>query len=118
MIAIRGAITVDVDTPEQVFEATTTLLSNIFEKNDVQISDVIAVHFSQTEDVLSAYAAKAARGMGLVNAALFSALEPPVVGSLRKCIRVMVQIETEKKQAEAKHVYLRGATVLRPDLTR
>ena len=39
-----------------------------------------------------------------------------VEGSLEKCIRVMVTAENGEKQKDAKHVYLRGAKVLRPDI--
>ena len=39
-----------------------------------------------------------------------------VENSLKMCIRAMVMVETDKKQNEMKNVYLKGATVLRPDL--
>ncbi|MNH43822.1 Chorismate mutase AroH [compost metagenome] len=47
---------------------------------------------------------------------LMCALEIPVAGSLPKCIRLMVQVNTDKSQREMKHVYLNGAQMLRPDL--
>lgn len=39
-----------------------------------------------------------------------------IEGSLKKCIRVMVTAENGKTQKEAKHVYLGGAKILRPDI--
>jgi chorismate mutase len=42
--------------------------------------------------------------------------EVDVPGSLRKCIRVMMHIETEKMNEELKYIYLREAKVLRPDI--
>ena len=41
-----------------------------------------------------------------------------VEGSLRKCVRVMVTVEGDYRRDNLKHVYLRGAEVLRPDLKR
>jgi chorismate mutase len=43
-------------------------------------------------------------------------LEIPVPGRLERAVRVMLQINTTKRQEEIRHVYLRGAVVLRPDL--
>jgi chorismate mutase len=42
--------------------------------------------------------------------------EIPVPGRLERAIRVMLQLNTDKRQDEIRHVYLRGAVVLRPDL--
>jgi len=39
-------------------------------------------------------------------------------GSLQKCIRVHMEVESDKRQKDANHVYLNGAEVLRPDLKR
>nr|NIP85159.1 chorismate mutase [Planctomycetales bacterium] len=39
-----------------------------------------------------------------------------VPGSLPRCVRVLIHWNTEKPQAEIRHVYLRGAASLRPDL--
>ena len=47
--------------------------------------------------------------------ALMDALEIDVPGALEKCIRVMLLIDTENK-IDKKHIYLRGAKRLRPDL--
>jgi len=38
-----------------------------------------------------------------------------VPGKLGMCIRVTLHINTEKAQRDIRHVYLRGATVLRPE---
>jgi chorismate mutase len=44
-------------------------------------------------------------------------VEIPVQGSLPRCIRFMVQVNTDKSQSEIKHVYLNEAKRLRPDLS-
>jgi chorismate mutase len=38
-----------------------------------------------------------------------------VAGSLEKCIRVILHVNTPKLQSEMQHVYLQGAKNLRPD---
>jgi len=40
-----------------------------------------------------------------------------VPGGLERCIRVLVHVNTSVPQNAIQHVYLEGATVLRPDLT-
>ncbi|MOA63543.1 Chorismate mutase AroH [compost metagenome] len=49
---------------------------------------------------------------------LMCSLEVPVAGSLPLCIRLMVMTNTEKKQDEIVHVYLKEAMRLRPDLSK
>jgi chorismate mutase len=34
-----------------------------------------------------------------------------------RCLRVLLLVNTIRSQADIRHVYLRGAEVLRPDLT-
>jgi chorismate mutase len=41
-----------------------------------------------------------------------------VEGSMEKCVRVTVMVESDKKQKNAKHVFLGEAQNLRPDLKR
>jgi chorismate mutase len=47
---------------------------------------------------------------------MMCAREIPVMGSLQLCIRVLIHWNTDKAQDEIKHVYLRDAVKLRPDL--
>ena len=41
--------------------------------------------------------------------------ELDVPGSLRKCIRILVNWNTTKTAAEIRHVYIKGASKLRPE---
>ena len=43
---------------------------------------------------------------------LMCALEVPVKGSLEKCIRLMLHVNTDKTQQEIEHVYLGRAQAL------
>lgn len=112
MKAIRGAVTVAADTPEEIRGAVDSLLSEIRKRNKINVEDIVCIMLSSTGDITSLYPAKAARECGFV-CPLFSSLEPPIKGSLPLCIRAMVLAETDI----AVPVYLRGAAVLRRDLT-
>src|SRR5664279_5482675 len=63
--AIRGATTIDDDTPESITERVVALLSRIMERNGLVEEDIISILFTATEDVVSAFPAAAARSMGL-----------------------------------------------------
>jgi chorismate mutase len=49
---------------------------------------------------------------------LICAREIPVVGALPKVVRVMVHAYSERSHAEIKHIYTRGAEVLRRDIAQ
>ena len=114
---IRGAITISADTKENVLSATHELLDAILVANpELRSNDIASALFTTTEDVSSAYPALAARQIGWDAVPMLCAREIPVPGSLPMCIRVLIHWNTDKEQKEIKHIYLRGAKVLRPDL--
>jgi chorismate mutase len=114
--ALRGATTIDVDTPEHITERVVTLLTTMFERNDVDHDDLISMIFTATADIHSMYPATAARSIGLGDVPLLGAQETVVDGGTPNCIRVMVHLTTERSRAELHHVYLEGAVGLRDDL--
>ncbi|MDA8365855.1 MAG: chorismate mutase [Actinomycetota bacterium] len=114
--AIRGATTVDADTPEQIEERVVALMTTVLERNGVHEDDIISILFTATEDVVSMFPAAAARTMGLGAVPLMCARELSVTGSVPRCIRVMVHVETDRPREEIHHVYLEGARGLRDDL--
>lgn len=114
--ALRGATTVDVDEPEEVRARTIELLTTLFERNDLSTDDVISILFTCTEDLKSLPPAAGARGFGLTDVPLLCAQEMPTEGGLDRCIRLMLHVDTEVDRAELRHVFLRRATTLRPDL--
>ncbi len=115
--AIRGATAVDVDEPEAVKAATRELLACIVERNGVGPDDLISAVFTVTGDLTSTFPAHAAREMGWTDVPLLCALEIPVPGALARCVRVLLHVMSDRPRAAVQHVYLRGAVVLRPDLT-
>lgn len=115
---IRGAITVEADEPELILEATEELLVTILEANDIESFEPIAgIFFTTTPDLTSTFPAEAARTLGMNMVPLLCHQEIPVPGRLPRAIRVMVQVNTTKRQQDMKHIYLREAVGLRPDLT-
>jgi chorismate mutase len=114
---IRGATTVERDEPELVLEATRELLEAMLRENDITDFEVIAaIFFTTTHDLTSTFPAEAARRLGMNMVPLICNLEIPVPNRLPRAVRVMMQVNTQKSQREMKHVYLRGAVSLRPDL--
>lgn len=115
-IAIRGATTVSENTSISILSATKELLLEIERLNNINRENVVSIIFSSTKDLDKVYPARAARELGYTNAGLMCFNEMEVENSLNKCIRVMFFYKSKKTQKNAKHIYLKGAKVLRPDL--
>lgn len=117
---IRGAITVEHNTADEILEATRSLLETIVERNALSADnlrhDMVSIIFTMTKDLDALYPAVAARHMGWTNVPLLCMQELAIEGSLKRCIRVLVHWNTDRMQSEMRHIYLGGAQVLRPDL--
>ena len=98
--SIRGAITADSNTREDILLNTRQLLKEMIELNEVKIEDIVSILFTATKDLDAAYPAVAARELGIVDASLMCAQEMYVKGSLEMCLRVQMDIHTEKKQSD------------------
>ncbi len=116
MTVIRGATTIEKDCKEEISVAVKELLDEVFSANSLQKEDVSAFVFSLTSDVHSYHPAKAARECGYDFAPLFATIEPEIDGGLKLCIRLMLLTELTSKNA-VKHIYQRGAKVLRKDIS-
>lgn len=116
---VRGAITVEHNEEKEILEATNELLNQIILENGIVPDEIASVFVTVTEDLTATFPARAIRQMeGWELVPLMCSVEIPVEGALPRCIRLMVMINTEKKQNEVKHVYLRDAMRLRPDLSK
>lgn len=115
--ALRGAITVDTNTREEILAGTTLLLNEVIERNNLIQDDIVSIIFTVTADLDAVFPAVAAREAGLTQVSLMCMQEIPVKGSLPKCVRILLHFNTDKKNSELNHVYLKGAAVLRPDIT-
>ena len=115
---IRGAITVEKDDVIEISCATIELLKEMLSANDVAPKDISNVIFTMTADLKSVYPAKAAREhiSGFDRVPMMCTQELYIENSLKKCIRILMTINTEKEQSEIRHIYLREAKKLRVDL--
>ncbi len=117
MRGIRGAITVDENSREQIRQAAQLLVTEILSLNKLHADDLGAIIFSTTEDLTTAFPTSAVRELPELRLVpLFDTREPAIENSLPLCIRVLILAEVDKPQNEICHVYLGGAKNLRPDL--
>jgi chorismate mutase len=82
----------------------------------LQTEDIASAWFTVSDDIVSAYPALAARQIGWDQVPMMCAREIPVPEGLPLCIRVLIHWNTDREQRAVKHVYLREAAKLRPDL--
>ena len=114
--ALRGATTVDRDDPVLIRSRVQELLEALLEDNDITPPEIISAVFTATPDLVSEFPAHAARRYGWDDVPLLCAQELPVPGSLPRCIRVLLHVETTRPRSEMKHAYLHEAVLLRQDL--
>jgi chorismate mutase len=112
---VRGAITVDANTPDAILAATREMLSALIDANGIDAQDVGGVFFTTTVDLNAEYPAVAARQLGWMDAAILCGHEMTVPGGLPRVVRVMVMWNTTRRPHEIQHVYLGDAQHLRPD---
>ncbi len=116
--AIRDATCLTADEIGEMTDAVVELLTAIMEKNSLTKDDLISVLFTATPDLHCAFPAAAARQLGMGDVPLICAQELDIDGALPRVIRVMVHANSEKTLGEVKHIYLRGAEVLRQDIAQ
>jgi len=115
---IRGATVAAANEACAIVVATRELLEQIVAVNGVAADDLAAVIFTTTPDLDAAYPARAARELGWLHTPLMCTQEMQVVGSLPRCIRVLMLWNTELSPEAIRHVYLSEARTLRPDLMK
>jgi chorismate mutase len=114
---IRGATTVDANTRDAILQATTELLAALIEANGIQADDVASAFFTTTPDLTAEFPALAAReSFGWSHVALMCGHEMNVPGSLPMALRILLHVNSSRKPAELKFIYLRGAKALRADV--
>lgn len=114
---IRGATTIAENSVAAIQEGVTELLDEIEAHNQFEGEDIICVFFSATSDLDAIFPAAIARkrpGWNLVP--LLDLQQMHVPGSLERCIRILIQVNSLYPQSAMIHRYLRKAKNLRPDL--
>lgn len=114
--ALRGATTVEVDEADHLADRVVELVTEMLERNRVEHDALISIIFTATEDLTSTFPATAARRIGLGDVPLICARELAIEGSMPRCVRVLMHLETELARDEMRHVYLHDARSLRDDL--
>lgn len=115
---IRGAICATADTKEAIFAATTELIREIIDENSISTGDIASIFLTATPDLTADFPAYAVRENGLVMVPVLCASEIAVPGAMKKVVRALVHVNTDKSQDEIHHVYLGEAARLRPDLKK
>src|SRR5882724_13670663 len=93
LLALRGAITLDADTRDEVSEKTQRLVKEMLARNDVNHDDLVSIIFTATDDVTSEFPATAARALGLGDVPLLCARELGIAHGMHKTIRVMMHLQ-------------------------
>jgi len=115
--AIRGATTATENSVEAIHGAVMELLDAIEYRNQLDFEEIVSVTFSVTRDLDAAFPAAIARQRPhWQQVPLLDVQQMHVAGSLERCIRLMIHINAPAP-TEFHHAYLRGAAVLRPDLS-
>ena len=110
---IRGATVAKDNTEAAIHAATKELLSELIDANCIEQRNVAAVYFTMTPDLNAGFPAAAARQLGWTDTALLGAVETDVPGSLQRCIRVLILLNTSKEPQELINLYLNGTEALR-----
>ncbi|MCI6232498.1 MAG: chorismate mutase [Selenomonas sp.] len=120
MRGIRGAVTVEQDEKEAIWQAAAEMVTAMLKENDIAPEDIGAAIFSQTEDLVSAFPSAGVRSrvQGFDLVPLFDARQLAIEGSIPMCIRALLLVDTDRAQRDIHHIYLGRARKLRPDLAK
>ena len=114
---VRGATTVEANTYEALERAVIELMEEIESQNDIDPHEIVSATFSATTDIDVVFPAKIARSRShWEHVPLLDVQQMQVKGSLERCIRVLIHVNTPLEQHQIKHIYLNGARDLRPDI--
>lgn len=117
-LAIRGATTVNKNDKDEILNETKILIEKIVRLNNLDFKDMVSIIFTMTRDLDEVYPSVAVREiMGIKNIPLLNFEEKYIKGSLEKCIRVLIHINSNKDKSDIIHVYLNEAKNLRLDLS-
>lgn len=110
---IRGAITVEENSPEAIGSATIKLLQELLKRNNIDTTSISHAIFSLTPDLNADFPAKYARvNLKWKDVPMMCFNEVNVEGAIHKCLRVLIVVNCGEN-FEPEFVYLDGAEVLR-----
>ena len=115
LYALRGAVSVDRNDPDEILARTEELLREVIDRNSLTAEAMVSCIFTATDDLDAQFPAVAARDLGLGRVPLLCTQEIDVPGALPRTIRVLLHYYAPEGHAP-QHVYLREARALRADL--
>lgn len=117
MYSIRGAISIDENSIEEIEKRSLQLFDAILKENNLNKADIISIIFSCTKDIDKAYPGKFIREKYNLNkVGIMHFNEMIVENSLNLCIRVLLLINGHNSNIN--YVYLEEAKKLRNDLNK
>tara|TARA_Y100000589_G_scaffold298506_1_gene307099 strand:+ start:350 stop:733 length:384 start_codon:yes stop_codon:yes gene_type:complete len=112
---IRGAITSNGNTKEDITSAVHELVEELISRNNLDPNSIVSIIFTVTKDLNACFPASIARKYyGLDQVAFLDCQQMFMPDDIKFCIRLMAQVNYPLAQ-KLHHPYLRGASNLRPD---
>jgi len=115
LFAVRGAVQAEANEAEAILAATSELMRQLLERNELAPEAMVSCLFTTTDDLDAEFPAVAARNLGLEAVPLLCCREIPVPNSMPRVIRVMVHFYAPAAHAPV-HAYLGETRQLRSDL--
>jgi chorismate mutase len=115
LFALRGATSIERDEASLILDGTTSLLTEVLERNALTPDDVVSCIFTCTQDLTAEYPAVAARAMGFNTVPLLCTQEMAVPGSMQRVVRLLMHFHAAEDH-EVRHVYQGEARRLRLDI--
>ena len=115
LYAVRGAVQAEANDADAIVEATTQLMRELLDRNELEPEAMVSCLFTTTDDLDAEFPAVAARDLGLASVPLLCCREIPVPGSMPRVIRAMVHYYAPAEHI-ATHAYLGQTQELRTDL--
>jgi chorismate mutase len=115
LFAVRGAVQAESNDAGAIVAATTALMRELLERNELKPQAIVSCLFTTTDDLDAEFPAVAARELGLESVPLLCCREIPVPGSMPRVIRALVHYYAPPGHRTA-HAYLGATQELRSDL--
>ena len=113
--AIRGAITSNGNTFEEIENAVVELIDELISRNSLEPKNFLSITFSVTKDLDACFPASIARKcFGLDSVAFLDCQQMYVPNDVDFCIRLLALV-IYPNGSKINHPYLRGAANLRTD---
>ena len=115
LFAVRGAVQAEANEAGAIAAATTELMRELLERNELEPEAMVSCLFTTTDDLDAEFPAAAARELGLDAVPLLCCREIPVPGAMERVIRTMVHYYAPVGHVPA-HAYIGATRELRSDL--